>query len=949
MASPVPSKTTNRFWPAALLFAAILLLLFIRGIWPGNIVFSNDSPLGAQMAASRRVPDVFSGGWQDLNSIGYREGGGVPDLTYGFLYLVGPLAFSKFYAPFALLTLGFGAWLFFRKSGLSPVACLLGGLAAMLNSIFFSVACWGIAGQAITAGLIFFALAAVVDSAPGWRWVRIAVAGVAVGLAVTDGADVGAIFSLYVAAFVIYHAQTTGRLSLKTVGVGIGKVALIAIFAALVAAQTIHVLVGTQIKGVAGMTQDEQTKQERWDWATQWSLPKREALGFIVPGLFGYRMDTPEGGTYWGAAGRDPAWYNYWANGSQGPQPQGFMRFSGGGFYAGALVVVVAFWAALQSFRRQGSVFSPRQRSVLLFWVAVVVISLPLAFGRFAPFYRILYELPYFSTIRNPGKFLYPVSMALVILFAYGINALSQQYMTTAAPGGSFWLTVLRTWWQRVRGFDRRWTQWSFATLGGCFLSWLIYASSRQGLEQYLQQVGFDTPTASSIAGFSYSQVGWFIITLALAIVLITLVLGGVFKGQHAKWGGFLMGLFICVDLGRANLPWIVAWDYRHKYETNPVIDSLREKPYEHRVAILPRWFSSIFELPKQLTMQEQIINYLYGIEWSQHLFLYYDIQSLDVIQMPRKPEDLTAYDMAFTPVSGAQLPRLGRQWELTNTRYLIGLADFLPVLNQTVDPVGHSFRYKERFTVAPKPGYAMTSNAQDWTAVPDTNGPFAVFELTNALPRVKLFSDWEMEPTGAAAMQAMPTNALSPWDLRLLRHAGTNGFVTLQKLASASFDAHRTVLIAPPANLPQPATNSAAVAGKVEFSSYAPKHIVLKAEASAPSVLLLNDRYDPDWKVLVDGKTENLLKCNFLMRGVFLQPGQHKVEFVFQPAMGSFYVSLAGAILGALLCGFLLVVRKSPGPEPVAAESPGAQEKPKDTQARKAASQLPKTAATRK
>jgi hypothetical protein len=53
-----------------------------------------------------------------------------------------------------------------------------------------------------------------------------------------------------------------------------------------------------------------------------------------------------------------------------------------------------------------------------------------------------------------------------------------------------------------------------------------------------------------------------------------------------------------------------------------------------------------------------------------------------------------------------------------------------------------------------------------------------------------------------------------------------------------------------------------------------------LQAKAGCPAVLLLNDRYDSDWKVWVDRKPETLLRCNYLTRGVYLQPGAHVVEF---------------------------------------------------------------------
>ena len=94
--------------------------------------------------------------------------------------------------------------------------------------------------------------------------------------------------------------------------------------------------------------------------------------------------------------GRDPSWDRYLANGEQGT-PQGFQRFCGTGNYAGILVILVALWAMAQSLRRQNSVFSDTHRRFLWFWTAVLIVSLLLAFGRFAPFlfYQFIYFLPY--------------------------------------------------------------------------------------------------------------------------------------------------------------------------------------------------------------------------------------------------------------------------------------------------------------------------------------------------------------------------------------------------------------------------------------------------------------------------------------------------------------------------------------------------------------------------
>ena len=84
-------------------------------------------------------------------------------------------------------------------------------------------------------------------------------------------------------------------------------------------------------------------------------------------------------------------------------------------------------------------------------------------------------------------------------------------------------------------------------------------------------------------------------------------------------------------------------------------------------------------------------------------------------------------------------------------------------------------------------------------------------------------------------------------------------------------------------------------------------------AKADAPSVLLLNDKFDPYWRVLVDGKPAELLRCNFIMRGVYLAPGAHRVEFQFGLPNGPLFVTLTAVGVGILLCGFLIFLERRP------------------------------------
>jgi hypothetical protein len=941
-------------WWFVILLVAVLAVLFWRSFLPGYVHFANDATLGVETARYFQPAEGLTGFWGDLESIGSGGGAYPPSLTLLIRWLSGAVGYGKFLAPVALFILGLGAWTFFRQARLSPLAAVLGGLAAALSSTFFSRACWGIATHPMAVGMDFFALALVVSNTPQTpaltRWVRLALAGMAVGINVMEAADVGAILSLFVAAFVFYKALgEEGVPVLKKIGGGALRVAVLAIFAGFIATQTIQSLVGSAITGVVGTSQDKETKAAHWDFATQWSLPKKETLGLLVPGLFGYRMDTPkdmmpalqaayQGGEYWGGAGREPAIDRYFdkifqpgdmvkinfpddasqnvaltigpdgnvnlpllgqtklagisglklletvdsAYASRGikaavESPGGTMRFNGDGHYLGILVALLAAFSIAQSLRRENSPFTAAQKKIIWFWTAVIFVALLLAWGRFAPFYQFFYALPYVSTIRNPDKFLFVCSWAVVILSGYGVHALSRRYLEVPAgnPASS---AGQRT---KDRNFNRKWTAACAIAVGVSLLAWLVYAGQESKLIRYLQMVGFpDTGTAKQIATFSLGQAGWFILIFAMATGLFTLAVAGFFSGQRARLGGILLGALLVVDLGRADLPWIIHQNYAQKYASNPIIDFLQKQPYEYRVADL---------------RSETLFEELYRMEWVQHHFLYYNIQTLDVMQMPRMPADLAAFEGALSNRNPPDTTYLiARRWQLTNTRYLLGPAAYLDSLNTQIDPEQHRFLIQKRFSVVPKPGVDVQELQQEFqrgewrgeklTAVPDDSGEYALFEFTGALPRVKLYANWQVS---------------------------TNDAATLQTLADKHFDPLQTVLVSTPlATAPSTNGNS----GTVGFKSYAPKDIVFDAKADTASVLLLNDKFDPNWRVTVDGQPAELLRCNFIMRGVYLTPGAHTVEFQFSVPNSPLYVSFAAVAIGIFLGGLLVFLTRRNG-----------------------------------
>ncbi|HLX72729.1 MAG TPA: polysaccharide biosynthesis/export family protein, partial [Verrucomicrobiae bacterium] len=620
------TKSRNGKVSPALLVCVLMLVILGTLFWkcflPDYVHFSNDGPLGMQSTALLKAPQSFFGQWMDLYSLGWGSGASFVDADSLLRWVISPVGYAKFYIPIAQFLLGFGAYFFFRRSGMGPMASILGGLAACLTTNYFSDGAWGAAPAVVAFGMDFLALGALAkrDTALPF-WVAPALAGLAVGFNIMEAADIGCLFSLLVAAYFVYRSfADTDPLTIERVFYTFAKGSILTIFAFFMAAYAIIGLVGTNVKGISGTQQDVQTKAMKWDFATQWSLPKRETLSLIVPGLFGDRVDYSDERAYWGGMGRDAAWDRFYNDelkpgdtvdiamppdgqvarvqisnngdialpsiapikaagmtrsdlqnslsasplkGAQIEYGQGFMRHTGRGFYFGLLVVILGLWAAFQSFRKNDSVFSLFERRMIWFWSVVAVISLLAAHGKFSPFkgfyYYIYTHVWGLSTVRSPEKFLHVMNMSMIILFGYGVHGLNRRYLSVAfseLPLG----VRLKNWWGKASAFDKRWVVGSALAIVVAFAGWLTYAAVRPAVEKYLTEVQFGPNLAHEITGFSLTQVAWFVVFLTLNCGLLLLIFSGLFAGRRAAWGGVLLGVLLVWDLGRANMHFINPW-----------------------------------------------------------------------------------------------------------------------------------------------------------------------------------------------------------------------------------------------------------------------------------------------------------------------------------------------------------------------------------------------------
>ena len=131
------------------------------------------------------------------------------------------------------------------------------------------------------------------------------------------------------------------------------------------------------------------------------------------------------------------------------------------------------------------------------------------------------------------------------------------------------------------------------------------------------------------------------------------------------------------------------------------------------------------------------------------------------------------------------------------------------------------------------------------------------VYRLPDALPRAFLVHDYRVLPTETV----------------------------FQTVLKGDFDPATTVLIEEPPPVGWPSTNNTDDnTGLAQIIDYQPSRVTLTVDTRKPAILVLADGYDAGWNVYVNGVRQPVYRANYVVRAVFLDEGQHQVDFVYEP-----------------------------------------------------------------
>ncbi len=154
----------------------------------------------------------------------------------------------------------------------------------------------------------------------------------------------------------------------------------------------------------------------------------------------------------------------------------------------------------------------------------------------------------------------------------------------------------------------------------------------------------------------------------------------------------------------------------------------------------------------------------------------------------------------------------------------------------------------------------------------------FKIYENLHALPRVKLYSDWEVIESDEQIIEKLYDPTFNPQSTVILEH---------QPLLKGS----------EPLN------------GKVRITSYEPNRVDIESQSNIPAILLLTDSYYPGWKATVDEKPVDILRANYTFRAIEVPEGNHNITFSYQPI--SFKVGSLISIVSTIVVSGLIYTKK--------------------------------------
>lgn len=691
-------KTRSLYLICILFFALLAVFLYREALFGGMAVQGIDGNYTTRLMLKRSLAMGTDANWNPYYWLG----------TGGVLPMNTKLLFLRLFPEQINLTLCFVTMVF---SGLTGMFCFLRRLELPAIPAVFGAVVYGLAPHFITLTypahidslclvgyipwLFLLLSTATAQEVSRSRSLAAAIAaGLVWGMILNEDVQRGIYISVAAAAFVLFSLCSGGltKERLKTAAPALLRVGLAGVIVLLVFANNFkRQMGGARVQGKqAGISENPETRaEEQWAFATGWSLHPAELLDTLAPGYHGMVSGDPE----------KPYW---------GDRPVAHSNDSIGWF---ALVFAIGGLAA--GFRKR----------YILFFGAVAMVALLLAFGKYypgKPLFWLWYQLPMMDKMRAPVKFMSVVAFAVPVLSAFGLHSLIDAAKAQNKKQLNIWMI----------GFG---VLFALGALG--WLSMLVSSDSVQEAAQ--SRIGHPglAGKAASAAVRSLGLMSLFA-GLGLAAVSSARFLKQPRNAVRVVGVGFM--LLALVDLAMLNRFYVKRslFSPSEFYAGTELTDFLRQNTAGYRVSMSLKVRHNEQMIPLSLTA-------LRGM-YVTHLFPYFGIEMMESTPRARMPRD---YDLFFAgqlkPLPQVKSPEalvselLKNQlefWKNSNVKYIV-TDGYLHGLSQQPIPVFEAMKKHPDLNLV-------------FTGKGLGGRPHGVFELAKTQPRFRLVP--AEEATGA-------------------------------------------------------------------------------------------------------------------------------------------------------------------------------------------------------
>ncbi len=674
---------------AILLFVLMVMATYPALFDPNKAIEGGDSPLCLAKQFKMMLND---GSFSSANPAvgfgypGYILIGDISPLVYKYLPVAkadeAHMAISSFLMMFFF-------YLFLREKKLSFLASLMGAVSLGLSTSIISMSKAGHVGKMM--GLAYIAGSLWVMEV-GFRRKSILlglVAGLIGGYALAWGRDSVIITGLGVAVYWVWKLVISYKesKSLKPLAV-------------LVSAGIVAVLVGYPVamvfaSGASNSIVNQQSDEQKWDWATQWSLPSSELVKLVSASYCGWDSSDPQA-PYWGSMGRTSEWDT---------RKQGWRNFTQTNEYIGLLTVIFALVALMSSIlnKRQTGTASVSRAEVIL-WASMTFAGLLLAMGKYAPLYALFYKIPYMADVRNPVKFMHFVSLGVSYLAAIGLNGVIE----SAGHGQA---EVKKQF--KILG----WTALVFLVV---FVFLMMTVPSSAKFAEALKSDGL-TGAIGGIRQEMVSSLLWSIIICIIAGMASIAVLTKL-SGKRLATAVFIPIIIIAVTAGdfiRVDAKYVTYSNWKNVYEYNQLFEYLKGFQ-RYRVKFIPH--------------NQGIFN-----NWNTLLVPYHTVKSADVPSQSRPPNDINMFMSSLSR-------KFDRYLMLCGIRHIVIPQQFA---KQIEGDLGKDIKKIRGFDLVagsgniPVPAWRQPDTAQ-----------FVVYEVANAYPFGKWYAVSEKVTADTASLR---------------------------------------------------------------------------------------------------------------------------------------------------------------------------------------------------